>query len=45
MHMLIAIEFFFVAIVKFLSMRRCNRPLRYANRDDSHVIRGADSTR
>jgi hypothetical protein len=40
-RMLIAIEFFFVVTIKFLSMRRCNRPFRRANRDDNEVIRSA----
>jgi hypothetical protein len=41
MRMLIAIEFFFVVIINFLSMRRCNCRLRQANRDEGRVIRSA----
>jgi hypothetical protein len=41
MRMLIAIEFFFVVALRFLSMRRCNHRLRRANRSDNKVIRNA----
>jgi hypothetical protein len=41
MRMLIAIEFFFVVLTKFLSMRRCNSRLHHANRADKTVIRRA----
>jgi hypothetical protein len=40
-RVLIAIEFFFVVDIKFLSMRGCNSPLHYANRADKRVIRSA----
>ncbi len=43
--MFIAIEFFFVDAIKFLSMRCCNHRLLRANRAENQVIRQRDSTR
>jgi hypothetical protein len=40
-RILIAIEFFLVVIITFLSLRRCNRRLLRASRAENQVIRGA----
>ncbi len=43
--MLIAIEFFFIAVITFLSLGRCKRGPRRLKRAANQVIRRSDSTR
>jgi hypothetical protein len=42
-RMLVAIEFFFTAIITFLSSGRCKRAPRRSKRDANQVIRASDS--